>query len=277
MLGASARACAHRRMSAEVSSPQEPVTTAPPKAADMPGALRGQVWLTLQTRQALQLVRGRNRTSTKPIVLGLVHFASQLRLIWQAARDDDPWADWWLVRIHASIEASARYFQDRKTELEALLARDPEMDVTVAGSKRPSRISLQFANPYAYRGARLLARYDTLVCMVLTARRVGLLDSEASDQAIRNCGRKLRSTFTVVHDYRFTGASRELLVRGDARSDAARAAMGEVPDEIVNGELRAPIVPRKVRFPAAYAEHSTLQAERPPTIPDTANAGNDDP
>ncbi len=264
-------------MNAETSSTQEPVTAARPKAAEPPGALRGQVWLTLQTRQALQLVRGRNRTSTKPIVLGLVHFASQLRLIWQAARDDDPWADWWLVRVHESVEASARYFEDQKMELEALLVRDPAMDIAVAGSKRPSRISLQFANPYAYRGARLLARYDTLVCMVLTARRVGLLDSAENDQVIRSCGRKLRSIFTGVHEYRFTGVSRELLVRGDAKSEKARAAMGEVPDEIVRSELRAPITPRKLRFPTAYAQHGTLQAAPSPATADAAHAGNDDP
>jgi len=276
-------------MNPEISSPQEPVTTAPPKAADMPGALRGQAWLTLQTRQALRLVRGRKPIRGKPAILGLVQFAERLRLIWQAARDDDPWADWWLIRVHESVEASARYFEDRKTKLEDLLARDPAMDITVAGSERPSRVPLQFANPYAYRGARLLGQYDTLVCMVLTVRRVGLLDSEGSDQVIRSCGRKLRSTFTVVHEYRFTGVSRELLVRGDAKSDAARAAMGEVPDEIVDGELRAPITPRKLRFPTAYAQHGTLQAARPlqaahlpqavpsRATPDPAHAGNDDP
>lgn len=277
MLGAGACSCAHRRMSAEVSNLQEQVTAVGPKAADMPGALRGQVWLTLQTRQALQLVRGRNASRDRPAIIGLVHFAERLRGIWQAVRNDDPWADWWLVRIHASIEAGARYLEDRKTELEALLARDPAMDVTVAGSERPSRVPLQFANPYAYRGARLLAQYDSLVCMVLTARRVGLLDSEASDQLIRSCGHKLRSTFTIAQGYRFTGASRASLERGDAKSGTAVAAMGEVPGEIVRREQRAPIVPRKVGYPTAFVEHGKLQPALLPAPPDATDAENDDP
>ena len=277
MLGASARSCADRRMSAKASSPQEQIIAAKSKATDMPGALRGKVWLTLQTHQALQLVRGRNATRGKPAIIGLVHFAERLRLIWQAARNDDPWADWWLIRVHESIEAGALYLQDRETEMKALLARCTAMDVTVAGSEHPSRVPLQFANPYAYRGARLLAQYDTLVCMVLTARRVGLLDSEASDQVIRSCGHKLRSTFTGVHGYRFTGASRESLECGDTRSDEALAAMGKVPDEIVRREQRAPIVPRKVRFPAAFAEHGKLQPASLPATPNPANAENGDP
>ncbi|MDE0251027.1 MAG: TIGR03761 family integrating conjugative element protein [Gammaproteobacteria bacterium] len=264
-------------MSTGESSQQTQNGAARPKTGKAPGALRGPVWLTLQTRQALQLVRGRNATRDKPAILGLVQFAERLRLIWQAARDDDPWADWWLVKVHESIEAGVRYFQARKTELEALLTRDPAMDITVAGSERPSRISLQFANPYAYRGARLLGQYDTLVCMALTAHRVGLLDSGGSDQVIRSGAHKLRSTFTGVYEYRFTGANRELFVHGDARCDVARKAMGEVPNEIVDGELRAPITPRKLRFPTAYAEHATLQAVNLPMAPDPAHAENDAP
>ena len=270
MLGMRARACAHRRMNAGVSSLQERITAARPKA-DLPGALRGQVWLSLQTRQALQLVRGRNAAGDRPAILGLVQFAERLRLIWQAAREDDPWADWWLIRIHEAIEASARHLQDHTTELEALLARDPAMEVAVASSARPSRVSLQFANPYAYRGARLLAQFDALVCLVLTARRVGLLDSEASHQVIRSAGHKLRSIFTAVHAYRFTGASRESLAHDDEKSDAARAAMGEVPDAIVRREQCAPITPCPVRFSAAFAQHATLQAAGPPAPSTTAD------
>ncbi|MCY4642544.1 MAG: AcaB family transcriptional regulator, partial [Gammaproteobacteria bacterium] len=126
-------------MNAGESSSREPITAARPKA-DRPGALRGQVWLTLQTRQALQLVRGRTASDDKPPIFGLVRFAQRLRLIWQAARDDDPWADWWLIRVHALIEAGAHHLQDRTAELEALLAREPAMDITVAGSERPSRV-----------------------------------------------------------------------------------------------------------------------------------------
>lgn len=264
-------------MSAEESSVQEQAADARRPGADLPGALRSQVWLTLQTRQALQLVRGRNARRGKPAIAGLIHFAERLRLIWQAARDDDPWADWWLVRIHESTEACVRYFEDREAQMQALLSRCAAMDVTVAGSERPSRVSLQFANPYAYRAARLLARFDTLVCMALTARRVGLLDSESSDQVIRSCGHRLRSAFTAVHEYRFTGASRESLSLGDAKSDEALAAMGEVPEEILSGEQRAPIVPRKTRFPAAFAEHGTLQAAPLPAAREPADAENGNP
>ena len=43
-----------------------------------PGALRGQVWLTVQTRQAQRLIRGRNGNANKPAIIGLVGFADRL-------------------------------------------------------------------------------------------------------------------------------------------------------------------------------------------------------
>ena len=56
---------------------------------DKPGALQGQVWLTLQTSQAQLLVHGRDGTIDKATIIGLVGFADRLRVIWQAARGDD--------------------------------------------------------------------------------------------------------------------------------------------------------------------------------------------
>ena len=38
---------------------------------DTPGALRSEVWLTLQTRHAQQVFTGRQATPEKPYILGL--------------------------------------------------------------------------------------------------------------------------------------------------------------------------------------------------------------
>jgi len=55
--------------------------------------LRGQAWLTVQTRQAQQLIRGRNGSADQPAIIGLIGYADRLRVIWQAARDDDLYAN----------------------------------------------------------------------------------------------------------------------------------------------------------------------------------------
>ena len=58
-----------------------------------PGPRQGQAWLTLQTRHAQRLLRGRPAGAGKPAIIGLFGFAERLRGIWQGARLDDPYAD----------------------------------------------------------------------------------------------------------------------------------------------------------------------------------------
>ena len=226
-----------------------------------PGALHGQVWLTIQTNQAQQLIHGRPGTPDKPAIIGLIGFADRLRVIWLAARRDDPYADWWLIKVHEAINANETFISHQMVKLDKLLEQMTGMEVSVASSQHPYRIHLQFANPYAYRAAQLLARYDRLVCSALTARHIGLLDGDASVQAQQACARKLRALFMIPQGYRLMKLDRESVRKATGRSHEARQTMGEISDDILSGERQAPLVPRKVKFPSGFSGHVTLRAE----------------
>ena len=223
-----------------------------------PGVLRGQVWLTIQTRQAQQLVRGRNGTAEKPAIIGLVGFAHQLRAIWQAARNDDPYADWWLIKIHATLDSARELVKKRQAELAALFDQMTAVDIVVATSSRPYRVPLRFVNPYAYRGALLLAEFDILVRTALTGTHIGLFERETSDEILKLCTRKIRGSFALPQGYRFFGIDREAVRQGTGRAAQAVKRMGVVPDDVLHGHRRAPLVPRKVHFPQGPADHIGL-------------------
>jgi len=226
--------------------------------AEAPGALHGQVWLTLQTHQAQQLINGREGTPDKPPIIGLTGFANRLRVIWQAARDDDPYADWWLIKVHEAIDATATLFRRRQAALNETLEQMTAMEVTVAASQHPVRVDLQFANPYAYRGAQLVAAYDRLVCTALTARHIGLLEGQACVAVQRACARKLRALFLIPQRYRLLKIDRETVRTAMGRSAEARQRMGDLPADILSGEYQAPLVPRQVPFPTGLAGHVGL-------------------
>jgi integrating conjugative element protein (TIGR03761 family) len=238
-----------------------------------PGVLRGQVWLTIQTWQAQQLVRGRNGTSDKPAIMGLVGFADRMRVIWQAARNDDPYADWWLIKVHETLESASQLISKRQKELDARFDQMTAMEVTVAASSRPYRMPLRFANPYAYRGARLIAEYDTLVRTVLTGTHIGLLDGETSDGLLKPCTRKIRGAFALPQNYRSLGIDREAVHKGTGKATRAAERMGVVPDDVLLGERRAPLAPRHVQFPNSFAAHTGLTpiAESQSTLSKTKN------
>jgi len=125
-----------------------------------PGVLRGQVWLTVQTRQAQRLIRGRNGSADKPAIIGLVGFADRLRMIWQAARSDDPYADWWLIKVHEVLERVRNLIKTEQAALDARLEQFTALEVAVAESILPMWLSMRFQNQayHSYVSLRRMPR-----------------------------------------------------------------------------------------------------------------------
>lgn len=233
------------------------------------GALRGQAWLTVQTRQAQRLIQGRNGSDDKPAIIGLVGFADRLRLIWHAARSDDPYADWWLIKIHEAIEQARAFIRQSQSEIDEKLTQSSTIQIETAESLRPYRIPLQFANPYAYQGAHLIGEYDTLVRTLLTGCHVSLLDRESSAQFVHHGGRRIRGTFALPQGYRFLNISRTSVQRQDELARQAQSLMGDLPPAVLSGEQQALEVPRKLRFPEGYRKAVTQKPLQPAPGPDS--------
>jgi len=217
---------------------------------EKPGALHGQVWLTVQTVLAQKLIHGRDATAEKPTIIGLVGFANRMRVVWQGARNDDPYADWWLIKVHEAIQVAENYIRARHTTLSKQLNEITAMEVNIAESQKPYRVPLRFANPYAYRGAQLIADFDKLVCMAMTARHIGVLDTRSCEDIVQGCARKIRAIFVIPQSYRLLKIDRESVRSAVGRANEARQVMGVVPDDILSGERQAPIVPRKSNLPS---------------------------
>ena len=208
-----------------------------------PGALRGQAWLTLQTRYAERLVKGRQGAVDRPPITGLLGFANLLRVIWNGARADDPYADWWLIKVDQALSLAGATLDDAKTALEERLATAEGMDVDTAASVKPTRVRLKFANPYAYRGAQLLASYDGFARRVLSAQYVGLLTRDETERCLHQAAKPIRRAFASALGYRFLGVTREDVAQGTAKAEQAVESMGTVPPEILSGEVRAELAP----------------------------------
>ena len=138
-------------------------------------------------------------------------------------------AEQWLLKIHDALVAAEQLIQAGQVTLVERLASLPALEVTVATSRKPYRTPLRFANPYAYRGARLLADYDALARGVLTAAHVGLVESDDAERLLGQCAGKIRGVFCVPQGYRFLGVDRSVLAQGTAVAEQAHKAMGEVP------------------------------------------------
>lgn len=216
--------------------------TAPPRA-DEPGPLRSESWIALQTLQAQRLVRGRKAVDGQPRIVGLAGFGTRLRTIWTAVRADDPWADWWLIRVQDALELADTELHALVAHVEGLLAHPAGVSVTPAQSAQPLRIPLAFSNPYGYRGAYLLAKFDVLTRAVLTAEHVALIGRDTGRRLIQDAGRQVRRAFLAPEGYQCRGVTRADVAAGTRDALDARARMGDVPIDILEGRLRARFAP----------------------------------
>lgn len=216
--------------------------------ADHPGTLRGSASLVIQTRQAQRLVYGRRQTREQPGIIGLVRYGMLMKRIWVSAMLDDPYADWFLLQLYEALETGRTDIRRMRSEMGELLRSAGSVEITVAHSLKPVRVPLVFANPYGYMGAYLVSDFDELVCAVLTARHVGLLTRDAAEQALNHGGRLVRRAFLLPTLWKHCAVDRDDVRQDNARAQAARAAMGDLPQAVLDGNLRARHAP-EIRKP----------------------------
>jgi len=211
-----------------------------------PGPLRHKVTLTTQSRYARLLVLGRAASADKPAIMGLLAFADQMRVIWNASRADDPWADWWLIRIDEAIDLVEHRLETATTKIEHYLRTQSALEIDIATSERPYRVKLRFVNPYAYRGAQLVAEFDAAVRTILTARHVGLINADQAHRTMMRCSGVLRTLFAMPQGFRVFRLDRAAVRAGAPAAAVATNSLGPVPPAVLRGEHRPRLAPRKV-------------------------------
>ena len=212
-----------------------------------PGALTGEVWLTVQTYQAQRLICGRRASQGKPAIMGLIDFAQALKGLWQAIRHNDPYADWHLLQVQELLHATRMQLHEIQQALTDLIDElHGPLEFAVAQSTRPQRVSLQFANPYAFRAAQLLGDYDRMLCADMTLQYLGVEIPAVLQARVKACGRQVRRVLAAPLGYRCFGITRQDVQLGTEPALRARERMGELPDEILEGRvlprLRPPVM-----------------------------------
>ena len=100
-----------------------------------------------------------------------------------------------------------------------------------------------------------------------TARHIGLLDSQSSEDILKASARKVRAIFMIPQGYRLLKIDRERVRKSLGRSHEARQLMGELPGDVLSGERHAPLVPRKVELPSGFVGQVNLHPGTP--VPET--------
>ncbi|MEM1402982.1 MAG: TIGR03761 family integrating conjugative element protein [Pseudomonadota bacterium] len=186
-------------------------------------------------------MRGRAKTSDKPAIIGLLSFAAMCRTIWHGVRADDPYADWWRLKVDGAIREARAVLDREGCSLDPLFAGDSAVAVQPARSEKPVRIALNFTNPDAFRVAQVIGHFDGVVCSLLALAHTGTLDRDDARHRLERSGRAVRRVLQSAVGYRYLGLDRSAVRQGTALVIQARESMGDCPQSLLDKAYRHPV------------------------------------
>lgn len=213
------------------------------------GALRSAMSLTLHTHHASRIWHGRAAAEGRPAIIGLNGFIAIMNRMKRGAEQDDPYSDWWMLRIEDKLAQTKASLQTLRAQVDLALA-----DVPVAlslGENRnvqPVKLPLFVNAQLGFMAVYLLADYDALASRLILAHHAALIDRRTQERWLHHGAHALRSLFSLAQQYRYSGARRDDFAANNAVARTAREKLGPLPQEVLEGSRRSrfapPVLPR---------------------------------
>lgn len=251
------------------------VPTEEARGMDQLGALvdDGVDQMTLHTKEAFRMFMGRMREPGKeaaPIVGGK-RVAAALRGLWLLTGNDNPYADWALLRHEQTIKEIEKRLARETREATELLAeqRKKGLNYSLLQSAEPKVLNLGYRSPYGYAVSSLIVDFDYYVRLQKTLARKNLRSDEQVRQSITEMTRFIRRVFneTTRFDRWLTREEVRRLCRADfvpeageeaaKRVEFASGVFGTVPSEVFTARLQPRHSRRRLQISAA--ERQLLQ------------------
>lgn len=238
------------------------------------GALRSAMTLTLHTHHASRIWHGRPLSDDKHAIIGLNAFVSIMAKMKRGAEQDDPYSDWWMLRIEEKLDATKQHLQALRERVDQVLNGVPTAialgeNLSVHPVTLPLFIGTQFGFMAVYR----LIEFDNLARRLLLAHHTALIDRQAMTDWITEGAHTLRSLFALAQQYHYSGACREDFIANNAVAHAAREKYGDLPPEIMDGTRRSAFAPPLAR--TGPPELDTTEVPSP--VPESPASGESSP
>lgn len=208
------------------------------------GVLRSQMTLQIHTRQASRLWYGRRATEEKQGIVGLSAFMSISSKINIGSRHDDPYSDWWMLRVEEKIDSTKAQLEKLNEEVDVSFKSVPSaFSISENLNVQPANLPVFASSHLGYLAIYVLAQYDEIVRKALLASHIALIGHTTLEHWLDKGDQCLRSLFGMVTYYRYTGTTRKDFLEESAAALAAIEKYGEVPPDIMDGSRRSRFSP----------------------------------
>lgn len=212
------------------------------------GSLRSAMALTLHTHHASRIWHGRAPAEGRPGIIGLNGFISIMNKLKRGAEQDDPYSDWWMLRIEEKITDTKTRLQVLREQVDQALADvPPALSLGENLNVQPVKLPLYVSSQLGFMAVYLLADYDDLARRLILAHHTALIDRGTMERWLNDGAHALRSLFSLAQQYKYSGAQRDDFAANNAVARAAREKYGELPQDVLEGTRRSRFAPPLVR------------------------------
>ncbi len=167
--------------------------------------------------------------------MGLLQFAKSTSNLWKAAHQDDPYADWILLKTYQALIDVREQLQELEKQFSEQLSTIRGIETTPALNAMPMSYPLQFSNYLGYMGATLLADADYVLRQILTLKRLGKKQDDIN--SINQVVKYLQDVFSIPRQWRHTGVTRIDIKENTQKAQEAIILLGEIPDSIMQQKI----------------------------------------
>ncbi|WP_297185342.1 PFL_4669 family integrating conjugative element protein [uncultured Porticoccus sp.] len=242
------------------------------------GSLRSAMALTLHTHHASRIWHGRAASDGKPGIIGLNGFLSIMNKLKRGSEQDDPYSDWWMLRIEDKINDTRTRLQTLREQVDQALADVPAaLSLGENLNVQPVKLPLFVNAQLGFMAVYLLADYDDLARRLILAHHTALIDRSTLERWLNDGGHALRSLFSLAQQYRYSGACRDDFAANNAAARAAREKFGELPQDVLEGTRRSRFAPPMSRRSSrnTSAPENTVADEAADRTEDAGDASED--
>ena len=195
------------------------------------GSLRSAMSLTLHAPRFAHLAWASARRG-RPGIIGLNGYISVMNKMKRGAEQDDPYSDWWMLRIEDKLTQTKASLQALREQVDQALADvPPALSLGENMNVQPVKLPLFVNAQLGFMAVYLLADYDDLARKLILAHHTALIDRSTLERWLNDGAHALRSLFSLAQQYRYSGATRDDFASKNAVARAALEKFGELPQD----------------------------------------------
>lgn len=237
------------------------------------GALRSAMALTLHTHHASRIWHGRAPAEGRAGIIGLNGFVSIMNKMKRGAEQDDPYSDWWMLRIEEKLTQTKVSLQALREQVDQALADvPPTLSLGENLNVQPVKLPLFVNAQLGFMAVYLLADYDDLARKLILAHHTALIDRSTLERWLNEGAHALRSLFSLAQQYRYSGTQRDDFAANNGAARAALEKYGPLPQDVLEGTRRSRFAPpllRRTPQNTTQRDADEVGASVPPEAPGT--------